>query len=73
MIQHLPEGVFFHVVDDDALRFDAGVRFQDVDDQIGALELVFEVRGMNEDELVVLDGELDVFLEDEDFVSRVFV
>ena len=28
---------------------------------------------MDEDELAVLNGELDVFLKDEDFVSRILI
>ncbi len=73
VIEDLAVGVFFDVVDDDALGFDGRVGFQHVDDEVGAFELIFEMGGVDEDELVVIDGELDVFLEDEDFVAGILV
>ena len=39
----------------------------------GALEFVFQVRGMDENGKVVADGQVHVFLEDGEFVARVFV
>ncbi len=72
-IEHTAEGVFFDVVDDDTLWVHSRMRFEDVDDEVGAFEFVLEVWGMHEDELVVFNGELDVFFQDEEFVLRVLV
>ena len=50
------DGVFFDVIDDAAFGFDAAVVFENVDDEACAFEFVFEVRGVDEDELVVVGG-----------------
>ena len=65
--------MFFDVVDDDLFRADAAVVTEGVEDESGAFEFVFEVRGVDEDELVVIGGELDVFFEDEELVAAVFI
>ena len=67
------DGVFFDVVDDAAFGFDAAIVFEDVDDEARAFEFVFEVRGVDEDELVVARGEVNVFFEDGDFVAGILV
>jgi len=67
------DGVFLDVIYDDTMRLDAFVAFDDINYQARAFEFVFEVRGVNEDELVVFGGEVDVFLENFDFVATVFV
>jgi len=61
------------VIDDDALRFDLGMVLQGIDDEPRALELVFEMRGMDEDELVVIRGELDVLFKNRQLVAAVLV
>jgi hypothetical protein len=61
------------VIDDAAFGLDATIVFEDVNDEACAFELVFEVRSVNEDELVVARGEVNVFFEDGDFVAGIFV
>ena len=65
--------MLFHVIDDDSLGPDARVALQRVHDKPRALELVFEVRRVDQDHLVVPRGEVDVHLEDLQFVPRVLV
>ncbi len=66
-------GVFLDVIDDDAGGIDAGIGKEDVDDEAGAFEFVFEVGGVDEDQLVVASGEIDVLFEDLELVAGVFV
>lgn len=61
------------MIDDDAVRTDPAVIFQRIKDQPGSLEFVFKVRRMNEDELIVIRGQLDMFFQDEQFIPAVFV
>ena len=61
------------VVDDHASGFHALVRAEQIDDEPRALELVFEVRRMHENQLVVLHREVDVLLEDVEFIARIAV
>ena len=67
------DGVFLDVVDDDL----GAVEFREVGERIehqaGALELVLEVRGVDQDRQVVIERELDVLLEDGEFVAGVLV
>jgi hypothetical protein len=49
------------------------VREEEVDDEARALELVLQVRRVDEDELVVLHREVDVLLEHLELVARVAV
>ena len=82
------DGVFFDVVDEDAGGIEGGAEVvEHVEDHAGAFEFVFEVWGVDEDEVVFaggacvaggfgfegVDGELDVLLEDFGFVGGVFV
>lgn len=60
-VEHEMRGVFLHVVDENAGRVDARIALQHVDDEAGALELVFQMRGVDEDELVEARREFDVF------------
>ena len=61
------------MVNDDPLRLDAAVILQSVDDQLGALQLVFQVRRVNEDQLIVIFGDLHVLLEDGQLIAAVLV
>ena len=61
------------VIDDHALRLDPRVGLERIEDQPRALELVLEVRRVDEDELVVPRREVDVLLEHLQFVARVLV
>jgi len=65
--------VFLDVIDDDALRPDAFVALQHVEDEARAFELVFEMRRVDENELMVPGGEVRVHFEDLEFVPRVLV
>jgi hypothetical protein len=56
-VEHQLHRVFLDVVNDDALGFDAFVALEHVEDEARALEFVFEVRRVDEDELVVTSGE----------------
>jgi hypothetical protein len=67
------DGMFLDVIDDDAGGFDAGVVFEDVEDEACAFEFIFEVGGMDEDELVEAVGEVDVHFEDFEFVTGIFI
>lgn len=64
--------MFFDVVDDDAVAVDVRV-IEGVEDEAGAFEFVLEVGGVDEDGLVELFGDFEVFLEDLEFVFGVFV
>ena len=54
-------------------RIDAAVALEHVDDHARALVLVLQVRRVDEDQLVGLHGQVDVFLEDGGLVARVLV
>ena len=72
LAEHEVDGVFFDMVDQDSAGIDGAVAFDRVDDELGALEFVFEVGRVDEDELVVLGGEGDLFFEDGEFVLGVY-
>ena len=65
--------MFLDVVDDHALGPDGRVVFQGIQGEPGAFEFVFEVWGVDEDELVVARGEVDVHFEHFEFVAAVLV
>ena len=56
-----------------ALRLDALVALEHVENQPRAFELVLEMRRVDEDELVVPRGEVDVHFQDLHFVARILV
>ena len=56
-----------------ALRLDAPVVLEHVDDHPRALVLVLQVRRVDEDQLVGLHRQVDVLLEDGRLVGRVLV
>ena len=62
--------VLLRVVDHDALRLDARVGDERVDDDLRALPLVLEMRGVDVDELLVVHREIDVVLEPGELVAR---
>ena len=72
-VEDVAHGVFLDVVDDHAAGFHAFVGEQEIHDEPRALELVLEVRGVDEDRQVAVEGELDVFLEDRELALRVLV
>ena len=61
------------VIDDHASGFHALMRAEQIDDEPRTLELVFEVRRMDENQLVVLHREVDVLLKDVEFIARIAV
>jgi hypothetical protein len=66
-------GVFLDVVDDDLRAVEFGEVRQRIEREAGALELVLEVRRVDEDRQVVIERELDVLLEDGQLVAGVLV
>jgi len=70
---HDADGVFFDVVDDDFGAIEFGKVREGIDDDAGAFELVLEVGCVDEDWQVIVEGDLDVFLEDFEFGAGVFV
>src|SRR5690606_16196015 len=70
-VEHAPDRVFLDVVDDHAAGLDTGVRGEHVEDEVGALELVLEVRRVDENQLAVLHREVDVGLEHSHFIARI--
>ena len=65
--------MLFHVVDQHFARRDAAVVLQNVDDQARALQLVLEMRRMHQDQLFPARGQINMLLQDRDFVAAVFV
>src|SRR5581483_548275 len=63
----------FDMVDDDAFGIYARIAFEHIDDQPRALELILEVGRMNQDHLVVAHGEIDMALENGQFVAGILV
>ena len=57
-IEHQADGVFLHVINDDALGADAAVVFDDVEDEARTFQFVFQMRRVDENELIVLGGEV---------------
>ncbi len=67
------DGVLFDVVDQYAARFDPRVAHEHIQDHARALVLVFQVRRVNEDLLLVPHSQIDVFEEDSGFVACVLI
>ena len=65
--------MFLDVIDADALRLDAAVVLEHVENHPCALLLVLQVRRVDEDQLVGVHRQIDVFLEDGGLVARVLV
>ena len=65
--------VFFDVVDEDARSVDAAIGTEHIEDHARSLVFVLEVRRMDQDRLVVGDGEVDMLEEDGGFVPGVLV
>ena len=72
-VQGQADGVLLDVIDADAVRLDAAVVLEHVDDHPCPLVLVLQVRRVDEDQFVGADGQIDVFLEDGGLVARVLV
>ena len=60
------------MVDQDPARVDPGI-LERIDDQPGALEFVLEVGRVNKDQAIEPLRNLDLFLQDLEFVAGVFV
>lgn len=73
LVEDEGDGVFLDVVDDDFVAVEVWERSEGIEDEFGAFEFVLKVRGVDEDGEVVIEGDLDVFLEDGEFVAGVFV
>ena len=71
-IQHGSHGVLLNMVDQDPARVDPGI-LERIDDQQGALEFVLEVGRVNKDQAIEPLRNLDLFLQDLEFVAGVFV
>ena len=65
--------VLFAMIDQHALGLDSLVVLQHVDDDARSLVLVLQVRRVDQDELIVLRGQIDLLFEDRDLVARVLV
>ena len=72
-VQGQADRVLLDVIDADALRLDAAVVLEHVDDHPRALVLVLQVRRVDEDQLVGLHRQIDVFLKDGGLVAGVLV
>ena len=67
------DGVLFNVIDDDPSGGDPAVGLQRVNNKPRALELVLQVRRVDEDQLPVPGRQIDVLLKDRQFVAAVLV
>ena len=61
------------MVDNHSLGPNARLVEDGVDDKLGSLQFVFEVRGVNQDQFVPLGGDLNVTLKNFQFVFAVLV
>ena len=66
-------GVFFNMIDDATFRFDAGIIFQSIHDQAGALVLIFKMWSVNKNQLVAFRSNLDVLFQNDEFIPTIFV
>ena len=72
-IENQLNSVFLDVIDDAAFRFDALVALEHVDDQPRSLEFVFEMRGVNQNHLIMPCREVHVHFQHLHFVARILV
>ena len=61
------------MVDNHSLGPNARLVEDGVDDKLGSLQFVFEVRGVNQDQFVSLGGDLDVTFKNFQFVFAILV
>ena len=71
-IEHGLDRMLFDVVDQHPARIDRGIP-QGSENQAGALELVFKMGRMDQDQLIVATGDLDLLLENHELVARILV
>lgn len=72
-VKNQRESVFFDVIDDDTAGVEFGPRKKGIEDQFCALEFVLKMRGVDQDELLMLQGQIDLPFQNGDFVAAVFV
>ena len=65
--------MFLHMVDNDALRLDSLIILEHIQNQPGALQLIFEMRCVNQNKLVMARGEFHMFFQHRNLVPAVFV
>ena len=67
--ENLFDGVLFGVIDHHAAGHELRVPLEHVDRHLRALQLVFEMRGVDQNQLLVGEGQLDLFGERRHFVA----
>ena len=55
------------------MAVDAAIVAEHIDDHLRALKFIFQMWSVNEDLLIVADGQIEMFKEDRGFIARVFV
>ena len=67
------DGMFFGMIETDLFRVEISSGSEGIQEHAGALEFVSEVGGVNPDQLIVSDGQIDLFFEGREFVAGIFV
>jgi hypothetical protein len=65
--------VFLDMIDDNALGFDPPVGFERIENQARAFEFIFQMRGMDQDQLFMRGSEFDVQFEHFQLVAGILV
>ena len=68
-IEHHLHRVFLDVINQTTFRLDARVGAQHIEDEARAFEFIFEMRRVDEDELVVLRSEVNVHFQHLKFIA----
>ncbi len=72
-VQYFADGVFFHVIHQDAVGLQPRVTDQHIQDHSRAQILVVQVRRVDQDQLVVLGGQVQVFQKYDGFILGILV
>ena len=72
-IEHHADRMLLDVINKDAPRVNAPVAFQNIEDQACSFPFVFKMRRVDENELIVACREINMFLENGNFVAAVAI
>ena len=67
-VKYKLNGVFFNVINKDSARVSAGI-LECINDEPGAFELVFEMRRVDQNHLIMLHSKIDVLFKNSQFIS----
>ena len=73
LVQHHPNGVLFHMINDAALWLNTGLVFESIQNQTSAFVFVFQMRRVNQDQLIMLCSDFDMPLKLFKFIGTVFI